>query len=369
MIRLAIIGTGSMAQQHADRLREIAGVRLAACCDVDPARAQAFAQHNNIPQAYTDAAALLDAGGLDAVSIVASDAAHKDLAVRAARHGLHILCEKPLATNAAEAKVMLQAVRAAKVVNMVNFSYRASAALYKAHELVAAGALGELRHVEASYLQGWLTRAVWRTKQPISPGALWRMSAAQSKGDLGDLGVHILDFMTFVAGPPCAIACQLASLPKGLPGNKYKGVLLDANDSFVASLRFANGALGVVHSSRWATGQNNSLRLRMYGTAGGLVVDLDRAWNTLQLCCGKDVPAGRWRTLRCPKVPSIYQRFIRSMRTGTPGRPDFEDGWRIQCYLDACLTAAARGRAVRVSGGHKSTPGLTVPRGHGARRG
>lgn len=348
MIRLAILGTGSMAQQHADRLKEIAGVRLVACCDVDQVRVRAFAQHNTIPHAYTDVAALLAAGGLDAVTIVAADAAHKDLAVRAAQHGLHILCEKPLAANAAEAKAMVQAVRAAKVVNMVNFSYRASAALYKARDLVAAGALGELRHVEASYLQGWLTRAVWRTKQPISPGALWRMSAAQSKGDLGDLGVHILDFMTFVAGAPCEIACQTTSLPKGLPGNKYKGVLLDANDSFVASLRFANGALGVVHSSRWATGQNNSIRLRVYGTAGALVVDLDSAWHTLQACCGKDVPAGRWRTLRCAKVPNIYQRFIRSVRTGTPGAPDFADGWRMQVYLDACLTAAARGRAVRV---------------------
>ena len=348
MIRLAILGTGSMAQQHVHSLKEIAGVRLAACCDVDQARVQAFAQQNNVPRAYTDVAALLDAGGLDAVSIVAADAAHKDLALRAARHGLHILCEKPLATNAAEANVMVQAVRAAKVVNMVNFSYRASAALYQARELVAAGALGELRHVEASYLQGWLTRTVWRTKQPISPGALWRMSAAQSNGDLGDLGVHILDFMTFVAGAPRELSCQMTSLPKGLPGNKYKGVLLDANDSFVASLRFANGALGVVHSSRWATGQSNSIRLRVYGTAGALIVDLDSAWNKLQLCCGNDMQAGRWRTLRCPKVPNIYQRFIRSVRTHTLDKPDFEDGWRIQCYLDACLAAAARGRAVRV---------------------
>jgi len=348
MVRLAIFGTGGMANAQAAAFKAIASVRVAACCDLDHQRARDFAQRHAIPHAYADADALLAAGGIDAVSIVASDAAHKDLALRAAARGVHILCEKPLATNAAAAEAMLRAVRKAGVLHMVNFSYRAAAALYKAQALVAAGAIGDLRHVEASYLQGWLSRTVWRTQAPIGPGGLWRMSAAQSNGDLGDLGVHIFDFMTFVAGDIADLGCRLASLPKGLPGNAYKGVKLDANDAFNASVRFANGALGCVHSSRWASGHSNSIRLRVYGTTGGLVIDLDKDAKKLEACLGKDVQTHTWRTIRCPAVPTIYQRFIRSVRTGRQDKPDFEDGVRIQRYLDACLASAAADRVVKV---------------------
>lgn len=348
MVRLAILGTGGMANAQAAAFKSIAAVRLAACCDLNSERARDFARRHAIPRVYADAAALFAAGGIDAVSIVASDAAHKDLALCAAAHGIHVLCEKPLATNTAEARTMLRAVRKAGVLHMVNFSYRAAAALYKAQALVAAGAIGELRHVEASYLQGWISRTVWRTHDPIGPGGLWRMSAAQSNGDLGDLGVHIFDFMTFVAGDIADLSCRLASLPKGLPGNAYNGVKLDANDAFSASVRFANGALGCVHSSRWATGHNNSIRLRVYGTNGGLVIDLDKDARKLDGCLGKDVQTHTWRAIRCPAVPTIYQRFIRSVRTGRQDKPDFEDGARIQRYLDACLASAAANRVVKI---------------------
>ncbi len=348
MIKLAIIGTGNMAGQQAREFAKLSRVRITACCDIDAARAQAFAAEHQIAHAYSSVRALLAAEQLDAVSVVTPDAAHKPVVLAALRRGLHVLCEKPLAVNARDAKQMLDAARRAGVINMVNFSYRNAAALQKARTLAASGALGRILHVEASYLQSWLARLL--DAQEIRPGALWRLSTAMgSNGTLGDLGVHIVDFATSVAGAITHVGGQLATFSKGAFGSKYRGVTLDANDSCMLSARFANGALGVIHSTRWGAGHNNSLLLRVFGDRGALEVDLDRSWGELRVCIGrKNLAAHAWETLRCPATPNIYQRFARSIASGRNDQPDFETGWNVQRCLDACRRSARTGRIEKV---------------------
>lgn len=348
-IRLGILGTGNMAKGHARGFAAMKGVRLVSCCDLVRERAEAFAAEFGIGEAYDDPRRMLAAGNLDAVTNVTIDGAHCATTLLALRHGLHVLCEKPLATNGADAWRMVRAARRAGVVNMVNFSYRASAALAHAARLVAAGRLGELRHVEASYLQGWLSTMSLKGRFD-SPGAAWRLcSATGSRGDLGDIGVHIVDFATAVAGPVRRVSCRLATYPKGTGDNTVNGLPMDANDSFGAVLEFANGALGVVHSTRWATGHPNSLRLRVFGTRGALVVDLDRSWGDLEVCLGPAaLRKAAWRTVHAPKIPGLYQRFIRAIRTGRPGTPDFAVGAQVQDVLDACFRADAAGQPAEI---------------------
>ena len=103
-----------------------------------------------------------------------------------------------------------------------------------------------------------------------------------------------------------------------------------------------------IHTTRWATGQRNSLLLRIYGDKGAIVVDLDKSYTELQVCRGKDVPKAQWKTLKCAKTPNIYRRFVKSIQTGQNDQPDFARGAAIQKVMDACFESDRQGKAVCV---------------------
>ena len=345
-IRVAIVGTGGMAHAHAGSLQKMRGVEVTAVADVDAARAQAFAAKFNVSRSYDNFTKLLAEAPVDAVINVTPDAFHAPLTLEAVAAGKHVLCEKPLATNYADAKHMAVAAKKKGVVHMVNFSYRNSAAVQCAHTMVSRGDIGRPIHFEASYLQSWLTSTIWGEWR-TSPGWLWRLSTAHgSKGALGDIGVHILDMASFALGSYASVSCRLRTFDKAKGGRvgKYK---LDANDSAVINAEMENGALGVVHLSRWATGHSNSLQLRVYGEKGALVVNLDKSYNHLDVCMGPDRNKAQWKTIACPKTPNMHERFLKSIRTGKIEQPDFNQGAAIQRVMDACFESDEAGRAVR----------------------
>ena len=150
MIRLAILGTGGMAQRHAEEFQKIEGVELVACADIHLPVAQKFAKKNNIPQAFSSLEGLLAFAEFDAVANVTPDRFHCATTLPLLTSGKHVLCEKPLAENHADALKMAETAQQAGVINMVNFSYRNASAIHKAHELIQAGKLGHIMHVEAS---------------------------------------------------------------------------------------------------------------------------------------------------------------------------------------------------------------------------
>jgi predicted dehydrogenase len=232
---------------------------------------------------------------------------------------------------------------------MVNFSYRNSSALQAAATFVRGGGIGELRHVESSYLQSWLVSRGWGDWRE-SPGLLWRLSTAHgSAGDLGDIGVHIYDLTSLLCGDIASIYCKLETFDKGIPGNRIGEYLFDANDSFASTVTFANGALGTIHSSRWAIGHANSLRARVYGTLGGIEVDLDRSYEEYRVCIGEEnIKAFKWETVKCPPTPSNYERFVTAIRTGQPDPSDFANGVKIQAYLHYSFESDKLGRPVAV---------------------
>jgi predicted dehydrogenase len=348
-IRVAIFGTGGMANSHVAGLKKESDVRIAACCDVIRKTAESFAAKHGIPAVYTDYRELLEKESLDAVSVVTSDAAHCEISVAALRKGLHVLCEKPIATTSADAERMLKAARASGKIHMINFSYRSVPAVERARQLVADGELGAIKHVEASYLQCWLANDAWGDWRE-SPAFLWRMSRSHGGGALADIGCHILDFATYVVGDIASLHCSMKSFPKDVPRNTCKGYKLDADDSFFATAEFASGAMGVIHASRWATGYSNCLRLRVFGDRGALTLDTDVSRDKLQICLEKfharnrlwsDLPANVTET-------SIYTRFIRAIRSGVPEAPTFEDGARVCAYQAACVASSETGKPVRI---------------------
>lgn len=347
MIKIAIVGTGGMANGHAAAFKAIGGCKVTAACDVIREKAEAFAEKHGIKKVYDNVDDLLADGDFDAVSNVTPDAHHAPVSLKVIAKKKHILCEKPLATHYADARKMAQAAKRKGVINMVNFSYRNSSAIQRAHDLVAAGELGEIMHFEASYLQGWLVWSRAGNWNP-GPGALWRLSEKHgSKGVLGDLGVHIVDFATFPSGEVKSLNCHLKTFEK-VKGNRIGEYVFDANDTAVMTVELRNGAVGTIHTTRWGSGHGNSLRLEVHGDRGALLVDLDKGWDTLQICRGKDLAKLQWRTLKCGKTPNIYQRFVKSIKTGVNDQPDFERGAAIQKVLDACYESDHSGKDVKV---------------------
>ena len=349
MIRLAIIGTGGMAHAHSGNFMKIPGVKLVAACDVVEKKAEEFAAKYGIPATgvFTNVDKLLKSVKCDAVTIVAPDAWHAPIALKCIAAGKHVLCEKPLATNYADAKKMADAAKRKGVINMVNFSYRNSSAIHKAAQMVHKGELGRVIHVEAVYRQSWLASRAWGDwKGNIA--WLWRLSTKHgSKGVLGDIGVHILDFASYAAGDIASVNCLLKTFNK-VKGNRVREYVLDANDSAVITVELANGAVGTIHTSRWQTGYANCLELHIHGDKGAIRINLDKSYTELDVCKGKDVHSRVWKTVKCGNTPNIYQRFARSVRTGKNDQPDFARGAAIQKVIDACFESNKRGRTVKV---------------------
>ncbi|WP_411035637.1 Gfo/Idh/MocA family protein [Shinella sp. BYT-45] len=347
-MRLLVLGTGGMANAHARHFAAIDGVELVGAVDVDPSRAKAFADLHAIPNVFTSLEDAIAWGGFDAATNVTPDRAHHPTTLALLAAGKHVMCEKPLAENYAKADEMARAAEASSLVTMVNLTYRNVAPLQKAREMVLAGELGRVRHVEASYLQSWLVSKAWGNWATESQW-LWRLSTKHgSNGVLGDVGIHILDFASYGAASDVEhVFARLKAFDKA-PDNRIGEYDLDANDSFTMTVDFANGALGVIHSSRWATGHLNELRLRMHGDRGALEVIHSTEGSKLRGCLGEDVEKAVWREIDAGTVPTNYQRFAAAVAAGEQIEPGFRHAAELQKVLDLAIETEKERREMKV---------------------
>ena len=174
-VRLLILGTGGMANTHAMNFATIAGVDLVAAVDVDLVRVEAFALRHEIPNTFTSLDDAIAWGGFDAVANVTPDKIHYPTTLKLIAAGKHVLCEKPLAEDYAKADEMATVAEKSGLVTMVNLTYRNVAEVQKARQMVLAGEIGKVRHIEASYLQSWLVSKAWGDWATESQW-LWRLS-------------------------------------------------------------------------------------------------------------------------------------------------------------------------------------------------
>jgi predicted dehydrogenase len=187
----------------------------------------------------------------------APNSLHAEPTIAAAHAGKHVLCEKPLARDAAEAWQTWQAADAAGVVHMTAFNYRFVPAVRAAREILAAGDLGEIVHFRARYLQSWGWDA------PPS----WRFDArASGTGAIGDLGAHSIDLARFLVGEITSVSAVVRTF---VPGR-------EVDDAYVATVEFESGAIGTLEASRLATGHANHHTWEINGSRGSLAFDLER---------------------------------------------------------------------------------------------
>lgn len=347
-IRLLVLGTGGMANTHAMNFATMTGVALVAAVDVDLVRVQAFALRHAIPNTFTSLEEAIAWGEFDAVANVTPDKIHYPTTLKLLAAGKHVLCEKPLAEDYAKADEMAAAAENSGLVTMVNLTYRNVAEIQKARRMVLAGEIGTLRHIEASYLQSWLVSKAWGDWATESQW-LWRLSTKHgSNGVLGDVGIHILDFAGYGAASDIEhVFARLKTFDKA-PGNRIGEYDLDANDSFTMTAEFANGAMGVIHASRWATGHLNELRLRMHGDKGAIEVIHTPDGSTLRACLGEDIEKGIWKDIDAGTVLTNYQRFIDAIRAGKTEEPGFRHAADLQKILDLALVTEKERRELAV---------------------
>lgn len=341
MHRILLLGTGGIAGHHVEEFAGIPGCSIVACVDQMPGRAATFAGANKIGDCFESLEGAIAWGQFDAAINATPDGVHKATTLALLAAGKHVFCEKPLAPNHADALAMTEAAEAAGVVNMVNLTYRNSPAIQEARRMVQAGAIGELRHVEASYRQSWLVSKSWGDWR-VEDKWLWRLSSRHgSTGVLGDVGIHILDFATYGAAQDIvSLHADLVTFPKA-EGEQIGDYVLDANDSVAMMARLKSGALATIMASRYTTGHANDLSLTLHGTKGAIKVETEGKVSHLSACLGGDVDLQRWRTLTPPDVKRNARRFADALDSGQNGDPSFRRASDMQKLIDAAFESSA----------------------------
>jgi len=274
-VRLGMVGGGQgafiggvhrMAARLDDRYTLVAGALSS-----DPARSAASAAELHIApeRSYADYAdmarreAALNAkggDGIDAVAIVTPNHLHGRIASAFLDAGIHVICDKPLTSSLAEAVALVERVRRSGRLFALTHNYSGYPMVRQAREMVAAGELGEIRVVQAEYPQDWLSTDLEASGQKQ---AAWRVDPAQAGagGSLGDIGTHAEHLARFISG--LELAAVSADLTSFVPGRRL-------DDNAHVLMRYANGARGMLWSSQVAPGNENALRVRIYGSKAGL---------------------------------------------------------------------------------------------------
>ncbi|CAH2893627.1 MAG: Uncharacterized oxidoreductase Atu4375 [uncultured Paraburkholderia sp.] len=339
-LRLGMVGGGQgafigavhrIAARLDDRFELVAGALSS-----DPERARASAAEAGIARSYADwqemarAEAARD-DGIDAVAIVTPNHLHVPVATAFLEAGIHVVCDKPLAISLSEGEALAKLAHQKNKLFALTHTYSGYPLVRHARELVEAGELGQIRVVQVEYAQDWLA-------EPIETGGLnkqagWRTDPALAgpAGCLGDIGTHAYQLAAFVTGmTPAALSAELHTF---VPGRRI-------DDHVQAMLRYENGARGMLWASQVASGAENALRLRVYGTKAGISFDQEQ-------------PNELWFT----PLGGAAERLTRGRVSGAsaihatrvpPGHPEGYLEAFAQLYKDAALQIEAldEGRAL-----------------------
>jgi predicted dehydrogenase len=262
-LRVGVIGLG-VGKGHIRSYRMHPAAEVVAIADPDAERRQAIGAEYEIPDRYEDAVTMLEDQDLDIVSICTPNKFHKDLAISALETGCHVLCEKPMAMNAEEARQMNETAERTGRRLMINFSYRFSDQSQALKRQVDAGLLGEV----------YFGRTIWLRRRNLPRfGGWFGQKALAGGGPLIDLGVHRLDLALWLMGYPKPEWVMGATYdPIGSAMAREEEKDFDVEDLAVAMIRFDNGASLELEAS-WAghISESELMETRLFGTKGGLV--------------------------------------------------------------------------------------------------
>jgi predicted dehydrogenase len=342
-LRVGVIGLG-VGRMHLEGFKGHAGTELAAIADPDAARLRETGDRFGIAARYASGEEMLEREKLDLVSIATPNKFHAPLAIAALKAGCHVLCEKPMAMNAREARGMIAAAKRAKRRLMINFSYRFNDQSHALKREVEAGTLGDI----------YFGRTVWHRRRGIPKfGGWFGQKALSGGGPLIDLGVHRLDLALWLMGSPKP-AWVLAGTYDRIGGAlaRREGKKFDVEDLAAGMIRFENGAMLVVEAS-WAANiaEREMMETRLLGTKGGLVQrNLNEGYQfEAELFLERDGRQYDMKLRSGPRAPSAMAYFADCILEGKPHTATGEEGLVVMEILDAIYESARKGAPVRVS--------------------
>ncbi len=373
-VRVGIIGGGMIAKAHVIALRALRSyfgsdgieAEVVSVADATEQAAKEAARDYGIRDWSTDWRELLADPNVDAVTIATPNDMHAEIAIAAAAAGKHVLSEKPLAHTVEAARSMVAAVEEAGVVNSVNLNYRSVPAIQYARRLIQEGELGEIVGFRGAFLQDWgADPAVARS---------WKFEAKRGgAGPLLTVGCHVVDLAHFLTGLEAVDVVAAAGTwitERPLPSSRntyavaegpteYAPVDVEDFGSFL--VRFGNGAVGTVETSRLASGRVNHCFIEVNGTHGSLVFDYE-TMNEIQVWTRRNKGLGFNRVLvgaeqdgglfwslgglgvGFAETATLHMRdFVGAIVRGGEASPSFRDGLRAQEVVAAALRSAGSG--------------------------
>jgi len=266
-IKAAVIGTGFIGPAHMEALKRVGGIEIVALASLEKAKAQSLAAKYDISATYTDWRDVVRHPGVEVVHNCTPNNLHFEINKACIQAGKHIVSEKPLTIRSTDSAKLLKLAENAGVVHAINFNYRFYPLMQHARAMVQKGELGDPYLVHGHYLQDWLyyrTDYNWRLESKIS-------GASRA---VADIGSHWCDLVQFITGLKISsVFAELATIHKTRnkptaavetfkgkekkAGGAYKQVRIDTEDAGVVTLRFENGALGVVTVSQVSAGRKN----------------------------------------------------------------------------------------------------------------
>ncbi len=375
-IGVGMLGYAFMGKAHSNAYKTlpymmyppVAIPRLAAIAGRDEDAVAEAARRYGYQKFYTDWRDMLADDGVDLFDNGGPNDAHAAPSIAAAEAGKHVFCEKPLARTAEEARSMLDAVEKAGVKHMVAFNYRFVPAIRQARELIANGALGQIYHFRAAYLQEWIM-------PHYNTPMIWRLDKQRAgSGVLGDLGAHIIDLGRFLVGEMRSVSAMTRTFIEERPyadGSTMGKV--DVDDAFVAAVEFENGAIGTLEATRFAGGRKNYNTFEINGEKGSITFNLERMNELKVFWVGEEPketqgfhdvlvtegyhpwwenwwPHGHiigWEHTFIHEIHHLLDCIVND-RDVAPDGATFEDGYRAAVICDAILQSAAGKKQVDI---------------------
>ncbi|MFC2026164.1 Gfo/Idh/MocA family protein [Chloroflexota bacterium] len=373
---IGMLGCAFMGRAHSNAYKKLlytvyppsAIPDLIAIAGLEEEEAKTAAQRYGYKDYYTDWRKMVADDRIDLLDNAGSNDVHAEACIAAANLGKHVLCEKPMARNKAEAAEMLEAVNKAGVKNAVDFNYRFVPAIRQAKMLIESGALGRIYHYRARYLQDWLM-------PHYNTAKLWKMDRERAgSGAVGDLGSHIIDLGRFLVGEPRQVSAFTRTFisERQLEDGSGMGPV-NVDDAFAAIIEFENGAIGTLEATRFAAGRKNFNCLEINAEKGSLQFNLERL-NELEVFWAHEQPdttQGFHTTLVTESdhpfmehwwppghmlgwedtFVNLISHFLNSIANDTDVAPygaTFEDGYKNAVICDAILESANDGRCVDI---------------------
>lgn len=338
MIRIAIVGCGRIAKRHADLLGtgQIAGAKLVAVCDIVPERAKAFSEKYDVP-GFTSLADMLAGSDAQVVAVLTPSGSHAAVTIEAARAKRHVIVEKPMALTLKDADAMIAAVDAAGVRLFVVKQNRFNVPVVKAREALDAGRLGKL-------VLGTV-RVRWCRDQSYYDHDAWRGTYAQDGGVIANQASHHVDMLGWFMGPVESVHARSA---RAL-------VDIEAEDTCVATIKFKNGALGIVEATGATRPKDLEGSLSVLGSGGtveigGFAVNKIRHWNFVEPSA-EDSTVMEQFSVNPPNVygfghQAYYEHVIACLRDDLPALVDGHEGRASLEFVAALYESMASGKEV-----------------------